>query len=83
MACGKPFIYSDIKPIKNEMNAAEFGVLVNPENQDEILNAIESYLHNPELAVKHSKNSRNFIEENKNWENESKKLIDMVNQLLA
>ena len=36
-----------------------------------------------ELAVKHSKNSRNFIEENKNWENESKKLIALVNKLLA
>ncbi|MEO8233125.1 MAG: glycosyltransferase [Ignavibacteriota bacterium] len=83
MACGKPFIYSDIKPIKYEMNAAKFGVLVNPENQDEILNAIESYLQDPGLVVKHSKNCRNFIEENKNWENESKKLTGLVNKLLA
>lgn len=82
MACGKPFIYSDIKPIRDEMNATEFGVLVNPEKQDDILNAIESYLHNPELAVKHSKNSRTVIEINKNWENESKKLIGLVNKLL-
>lgn len=83
MACGKPFIYSDIKPIKDEMNASEFGVVVDPENQDEILNAIENYLQNPTLAVKHSKNSRIVIEANKNWENESKKLIGLVNKLLA
>ena len=52
MACGKPFIYSDIKPIKDEMNTTEFGVLVNPENQNEILNAIENYLQNPGISCK-------------------------------
>ncbi len=83
MACGKPFIYSDIKPIKDEMDVSEYGLLVNPENQKEILNAIERYLHSPELALKHSKNNRNLIENNKNWENESKKLISLIKMLLA
>jgi glycosyltransferase involved in cell wall biosynthesis len=83
MACGKPFIYSDIKPIRDEIDYEKYGFLVNPDNDSEIINAIESYLNNPKLAEVHSINARKLIEENKNWESESKKLIDLVNKLLV
>ena len=43
---------------------------------------LKSYLNNPKLAEEHSINARKLIEENKNWESESKKLIEMVNKLL-
>ena len=82
MACGKPFIYSDIKPIRDEIDFEKFGFLVNPDNESEIVNAIEVYLNKPELALQHSMNARKLIEEHKNWESESKKLIEMVNKLL-
>jgi glycosyltransferase involved in cell wall biosynthesis len=82
MACGKPFIYSDIKPIRDEIEFEKYGSLVNPDNESEIINAIESYLNNPKLAEESSVNARKLIEENKNWENESKKLIEMIKGLL-
>lgn len=82
MACGKPFIYSDIVPIKRELEYEKFGLLVNPENEIEIINAIEKYLGNPEIAVQHSLNARKLIEEKKNWKNESEKLITLLNNLL-
>jgi len=82
MACGKPFIYSDIKPIREEIDFEKYGYLVNPENETEIINVIESYLNNPELVDQHSRNARRLIEESKNWESESKKLIELVNKLL-
>ena len=82
MACGKPFIYSDIKPIRDEMDRNKFGFLVNPENESEIIQAIETYLNNPNLADQHSINARKNIEESKNWESESKKFIELVNKLL-
>lgn len=82
MACGKPFIYSDIKPIRDEIDYKKFGFLVNPDNESEIINAIESYLSSPKLVEEHSINARKLVEENKNWENESKKLIEMVNKIL-
>ena len=41
MACGKPFIYSDIKPIRDEIDYEKYGFLVNPDNESEIVNAIE------------------------------------------
>ena len=83
MACGKPFIYSDIKPIRDEIDYEKYGFLVNPDNESEIINAIESYLNNPKLVEEHSINARKLVEENKNWENESKKLIEVINKLLV
>jgi len=83
MACGKPFIYSDIKPIRDEIDYEKYGFLVNPDNESEIINAIESYLNNPKLAEEHSVNARKLIEGSKNWESESKKLIDVINKLLV
>ena len=83
MACGKPFIYSDIKAIRDEIDYKKYGFLVDPDDESEIVKAIESYLNNPKLADEHSVNARKLIEENKNWESVSKKLIDLVNKLLA
>jgi len=83
MACGKPFIYSDIKPIRDELDFKNYGFLVNPNNQSEIVSAIENYLNNPGLADQHSVNARRLIEESKNWETESHKLLELVKKLLA
>ena len=82
MACGKPFIYSEIKPIKRELNFNDFGILVNPDNLDEIIEAIEKYHSDYELLIKHSQNSRKEIERCKNWETESKKLINIIRNLI-
>jgi len=83
MACGKPFIYSDIKPIKDELEFSKYGSLVNPENEIEIIEAVKKYLNNPQLAIEHSENARDLIEKGKNWESESRKLIELVNKLLS
>lgn len=82
MACGKPFIYSDIKPIKDELEFENYGRLVDPTNELEIINAIEKYLINPNILEQHSLSARKLIEENKNWESESKKLVDLIDKLL-
>jgi glycosyltransferase involved in cell wall biosynthesis len=83
MACGKPFIYSDINPIRQEIEYDKYGFLVDPDNETEIIKAVEKYLNNPELAEQHSMNARKLIEEKKNWESESKKLIELVTRALS
>ncbi len=83
MACGKPFIFSDIEPIRDEIDISKHGILLNPDNDDEVINAIEKYLQNPDLAQCYSDNSRRIIEEEKNWENESVKLIELINKISA
>jgi glycosyltransferase involved in cell wall biosynthesis len=82
MACGKPFIYSDIKPIKEELNVNDFGVLVNPDNLEEIVQAIEKYYSDYALLTKHSQNSRKEIESGKKWETESRKLLNIIRNLI-
>lgn len=81
MACGKPFIYTDIKPIRKELDINKFGFLVNPDRPDEILNAIETYLDNKKLLIEHSINCRREIDEGKNWEMESMKLLFFIKTL--
>lgn len=82
MACGKPFIYSDIKPIRKELNKIECGFFVNPDNLNEIVSKIEMYLDNNDLFLKHSKTGRTAIEQEMNWEKESIKLFHLVEKIL-
>lgn len=81
MACGKPFVFTDIKPIREELKVDEFGILVDPDNINEIVVAIERYYNNPDLYLKHSQNCRKEIEDSKNWEAESIKLIKLIRNL--
>ena len=55
---------------------------MNPNNIDEIVRKIEMYLSNKELLIQHSKNGRAIIEDGKNWEAESEKLIDLIRNLI-
>lgn len=82
MACGKPFIYSDIIPIRKELGNIECGFLVNPNDINEVVNRIEDYIDNKPLLINHSKNGRLEIENGKNWEIESIKLLNLIEILL-
>ncbi len=81
LAVGKPIIYSDILPIKNEFDKINFGYLVDPENKEEIIEKIEIYIRNKALLSEHSRNARRIIEKGKNWETESKKLTELISAL--
>ncbi len=82
MASGKPFIFSDIKPIRKELGEINCGFLVNPNDQQEIITKIELYISNSNLLYQHGLNGRNIIESSKNWEKESEKLISFLYSLL-
>jgi glycosyltransferase involved in cell wall biosynthesis len=82
MAAGKPFIFSDIRPIREEIPQYEYcGQLVNPKDITEIAEAAEKYLKDRELMSIHSRNGRMIIEKGKNWEMESVKLIDFIHRI--
>jgi glycosyltransferase involved in cell wall biosynthesis len=82
LACGKPVIYSNINAITESFDDINFGFLVNPNNTDEIVSKIEMYLSDNELLNQHSKNGRALIEDGKNWEMESEKLISLIANLI-
>ncbi|HZW38021.1 MAG TPA: glycosyltransferase [Ignavibacteriaceae bacterium] len=82
MALGKPFIYSDVPPIRKELKEIdEYGFLVDPDNISEVVNRLHQYINNPSLMILQGMNNRKLIEEKLNWEEESKKLINFVNRL--
>lgn len=82
MACGKPFIYSDISQIRRELGDIKCGFLVDPNNIDTIVNKIINYLDDSSLLRSHSLEGRKIIENGKNWETESSKLLNLVDNLL-
>jgi len=81
MACGKPFIFSDVEPIRKNLDEINCGFVVDPNNKQDIISKVEQYLSNKELLIEHSKKGRAIIENGKNWEEESKKLILFLTQL--
>ena len=83
MAAGKPFIYSDIRPIREEFNYSACGQLVNPNDLSEICESVEKYIKDRELLAVHQQNGRKIIEQEKNWELESAKLISFISRFLT
>lgn len=82
MACGKPFIFSDIQPIRDEIEFEKCGSLVDPNNLASIVSTVEEYITDHVLLIIHAKNGRSLIETRYNWETESQKLLTMIRSLI-
>ncbi|MGE5364649.1 MAG: glycosyltransferase [Bacteroidota bacterium] len=67
MACGKPVIYPDIEPIRNELNVEEFGCLVDTANISAVADKIACYISDNTLLLKHSLRARELTESKYNW----------------
>lgn len=78
MAAGKPFIFTDIKPLREITEIQGFSHLVEPDDLAGILNILELYIKDPRLLEKHSKDARKCAEDFFNWEAESIKLIGFI-----
>jgi glycosyltransferase involved in cell wall biosynthesis len=80
LACGKPIIYSDIKPLLQETFIDSIGFLVDPDNTLEAVKKLEVYLYDRNILDVHSKNARTLFENKFNWENIERNLIDFLEQ---
>ncbi|MHC1736940.1 MAG: glycosyltransferase family 4 protein [Ignavibacteriaceae bacterium] len=78
LACGKPVIYSRLKSLTPLFTESQFGFMVSPDDIEETLKALQSYLNDPDLLKFHAKNGRELIERCYNWETEEKKLISFL-----
>ena len=68
MACGKPVIYSDIKPLLKFGDLNEFGFLVEPTNVEEVCDKIGLYINNRALLQNHSQAARRLFEMKYSWD---------------
>jgi glycosyltransferase involved in cell wall biosynthesis len=62
-ACGKPIILSIDGEARNELEAAQGGIFVEPENATEMARAIMEMYRNPEWARQMGENGRQYIQQ--------------------
>ena len=75
MMCSMPVIISNIKFFVEEVKKYKFGVIVEPDNIDDIVAKILFLMNNRETAKKMGENGRKIIEEKYNWGIEERKLF--------
>lgn len=81
MRAGIPVIASDFQEWRNIIDTYECGLLVNPENPQDIANAIDWVVENKEAAHKMGVRGRNAVDSDFNWSREELKLICLYEKL--
>lgn len=76
-----PVICTNLYLWEQMMNEKKFGICVNPNNVDEIRNAILYLINNPDEAKKMGENGRKLVEEKYNWGTQEKILLDLYKEL--
>lgn len=82
MAAGLPVIASDFPLLREIIQSARCGLLVDPQNPQAIADAMQWIIDNPEEASAMGCRGRAAIEERFNWEAESEKLLNLYQQLI-
>lgn len=82
MAMGLPVIVSDYPFARKLIEEEKCGICVDPENTEEIAQAINYLLDNPDIAKKMGENGRRAVLEKYNWGVEEKKLLKLYEELL-
>lgn len=77
MAAGLPVIASNFPLWKEIIEDNQCGICVEPENVEQIAEAINFFLNNPDEAERMGRNGRNAIEEKYNWNTEKVKLFKL------
>jgi glycosyltransferase involved in cell wall biosynthesis len=83
MCAGIPVIASDFPFIREVVLAADCGLLVQPDNTEEIAMAMNHLLHNPGDAKRMGENGLRAAKGRYNWRVEEKKLLALYQALLG
>ncbi|MFY0697402.1 MAG: glycosyltransferase family 4 protein [Balneola sp.] len=76
-----PVIASDFPLWERFINDNKSGILVNPNNTEEIADAVIKLIENPDEAKKMGKNGRSAILSKYNWKSEEEKLLRLYRSL--
>jgi glycosyltransferase involved in cell wall biosynthesis len=83
MNAGLPVVCSNFPNMKKVIEGNDCGILVDPENLQEIREAVEKLLNNSELAAKMGERGRVAVREKYNWEREEKKMVNLIERIVA
>lgn len=81
MSMGIPVILSDYPYAREVLSQYKFGITVDPENIEEVSDAILYLLSNPELVKQMGQEGRRAVKEKFNWNNEERKLLELYESL--
>jgi glycosyltransferase involved in cell wall biosynthesis len=81
MLAGIPIIASDFPLWKEILDGVDCAVFVNPNNIEEIYNAVKYLNENPKIAEQMGRNGREKVLSDYNWEKEEKKLYEVYQNL--
>ena len=81
MTMGKPVIVSSVKPLKRIIEETGAGLVYPSGDADALAQAVITIYKNKDLAEKLGKAGKKAVEQKYNWENESKKLIELYYNL--
>ncbi len=82
MAAGKPVITTTHNGNEDVITNGDSGILIEPENVEELVNAIKIILTDEQKRIAMGKKAQNFIEENVAWEKKIKKLVNIFTGIL-
>ena len=82
MSMGMPVIQNHSPYNDRVIEQYQFGISVDPDNIDEIANAIKNLLDHPDKAKQFGQNGRMAIRQEFNWEVEEKKLFEIYQDIL-
>lgn len=81
MSMGSPVIITKYPYAEKMIQKYNFGIAVNPDNVDEIVEAINFLVDNPDKSKEMGENGRRAVLEEFNWGIEEKKLLALCHML--
>lgn len=81
MHCGIPVIAPDFPEIRQIVNKANCGILVDVTSPESIYKAIRILLDNPDMYKTMGENARRFIENEYNWKTQEAKLLQVYERI--
>jgi len=75
LSCGKPVVSSDIAGVREILNNSKGGILVTPENPEELAKQIIRLLKDKELQERMGRAGRQYVIQNHSWEITARKTV--------
>lgn len=82
MALGLPVVYSNFPLFQRYLREYGVGVAVDPEKPEEIADALEYLMKNPQIALQMGRMGRRATMEKYNWAHEGNKLLALYSEIL-
>ncbi len=83
MRAGLPVVFSDFPIWLSIQEEYDFGIAVDPEDEDAILKAIEYLLDNPEVAIEKGRNGQRAVLEKYNWQESEKEFLSLYEDVIS